>query len=530
VQEAQADYTDAMSEKDPRRQQMLLRQAAWQDKDPLAQAELCRRYSSGGPGLADPIEAYVWCSIASYNTALEGVSAQALQRQYEQVFGTGYAKRSAMYRRLRTAQRTEAHQRINYILSCRGASGLVALGELYHPFMAGNRGNVAQSGSGADYQEDLRLKRIWLQDAGFQYFNGYFNHYFENSKSNDSGFSATKLLGLKSKNTARNGFVPPFPPLGRSASYRGGSDGGDNGASRPNFTPNDIASAFEDGSELPRNAIEALTFYILAERAGHPFARELSDQLERELTASLGNPGDVQVIRKDAEVAADLWMPPFEVYANGAEGRDGRYSDECPVNGQRESALYRMSELDTRDEQHALKWLQFYKGDIDNQSGPGTRGAARDFQLANNWYGNGRLTDYQRSMLIRMAAVAGDTKSQETLGFMYACGIGVAPDEVRASHWYTEAYDQGSALAAYNLGLLYQAENATNSCLGPNKANTSLRKVKPDPNRAERYIRRAVAWGFESVDQAFRRRFDLPQLRFQGSDKSDDEDDEYTER
>ena len=56
---------------------------------------------------------------------------------------------------------------------------------------------------------------------------------------------------------------------------------------------------------------------------------------------------------------------------------------------------------------------------------------------------------------LRPRADQGDTDAQSCLGAMYARGIGVAKDEVKALKWYRKAAEKGFAKAQNNLGLSY---------------------------------------------------------------------------
>jgi TPR repeat protein len=53
------------------------------------------------------------------------------------------------------------------------------------------------------------------------------------------------------------------------------------------------------------------------------------------------------------------------------------------------------------------------------------------------------------------AADQGDIKAQYSLGFMYLKGLGIHKDEVKALKWYQKAADQGDMRAQHNLGAMY---------------------------------------------------------------------------
>jgi len=66
------------------------------------------------------------------------------------------------------------------------------------------------------------------------------------------------------------------------------------------------------------------------------------------------------------------------------------------------------------------------------------------------------LTARQLVHAIQMAAVNGDAGSQNTLGVMYAKGLGVPVNYPRAEYWFMKAADQRYAAALYHLGVLYK--------------------------------------------------------------------------
>jgi TPR repeat protein len=71
--------------------------------------------------------------------------------------------------------------------------------------------------------------------------------------------------------------------------------------------------------------------------------------------------------------------------------------------------------------------------------------------------------------LIQTAAQRGDASSQNTLGVMYAKGVGVPLNYVRAAYWFTKSGDQRFGAALYHLGVLYK--------VGPNGIRQDLSKA-----------------------------------------------------
>jgi TPR repeat protein len=70
---------------------------------------------------------------------------------------------------------------------------------------------------------------------------------------------------------------------------------------------------------------------------------------------------------------------------------------------------------------------------------------------------------------IQTAAQRGDAASQNALGVMYAHGIGVMRNYVRAEYWFRKAGDQRFGAALYHLGVLYK--------VGPDGIHQDLSKA-----------------------------------------------------
>jgi hypothetical protein len=70
---------------------------------------------------------------------------------------------------------------------------------------------------------------------------------------------------------------------------------------------------------------------------------------------------------------------------------------------------------------------------------------------------------------IQIASIRGDAASQNALGVMYAHGIGVLRNYVRAESWFKKAADQRFGAALYHLGVLYK--------VGPDGIHQDLSKA-----------------------------------------------------
>jgi TPR repeat protein len=132
---AAADYADgnyAMNHISLEAAVKVWRQAAWQNGDFLAQVKLGDIYANPSDSrYYDPVEAYVWYYLAGRNRMSR---ARAWDDEAADVIRTrrGHAmdKQQEILLELSTEQRTEAHDRITYILACHGADGFLDLGRI----------------------------------------------------------------------------------------------------------------------------------------------------------------------------------------------------------------------------------------------------------------------------------------------------------------------------------------------------------------------------------------------------------------
>ncbi len=414
------DFSDAMRVSSPARRIELLRRSAWPYQDFLAQVELGSHYASE----RDFIEAFVWYYVATTNLRFQGTSHPALEQVKKSIYNTAHPRRSELFKVLSKNDLHEAFNRITYVITCRGASGFVYMGE----------------------RHDERVR------------------------------SPIKH-GSKVKGRG-GGRFDPFIGLRKTSGAK-----------------------IDVRSGLPTSHVDALTYYILADRQGHPYAATLIANLKGYLlkVKQLTQP-TITAIMAEASRKADEWIPPFEVYA------DGQYSDLCPIDGRREHALLRVHEIKVGQIQKALKALGFYYGPIDHEFGPGMKDAISHFQDRHGHFATGHLTALQTVRVIQRAALQNHAPSQTTLGYMYACGIGVVADEVRARSWFERAYKQRYALAAFNLGVLLQSKNKPEKC-APKYA---YRKIAKDDNAADRYLHDAALWGFKPVADDLRYRLNHP--------------------
>lgn len=327
------------------------REAAWRG-DFLSETRLADIYSNASDTkYYDPVEAYVWYFLASRNR-IDLHDDSAASRFLRNSRRRARAHRGIILADLDSDQRTDARNRIVYILACRGAEGFIELGHIHD----------------TDYDHQ-----------GWEY-----------------GDSDHDYVGITSDSV---------------------------------MTPNDS---------------EALIYFHIAESMGDPLARMYLNDLEGRLRHS-------EIGRRlvlDAAHKFHSWTPAYEFYPPGDADSGIPYTDECPMTFDRARALALVDKaLPRPDLAHALYFLGWGHGDI--------RGVQR-FQLTIGAPATGRLSPEEEVRLIQIAAVRGDAGSQNALGVMYAKGIGVARNFVRAQYWFQKASDQRYGAAIYHLGVLYK--------------------------------------------------------------------------
>jgi TPR repeat protein len=233
-------------------------------------------------------------------------------------------------------------------------------------------------------------------------------------------------------------------------------------------------------SVIVPNDGEALTYFHIADNMGHPLAHEFLRGLDRNVRAA-GALG--ARIADDAAAKARYWTPPYEFYPPGDSASGVPYTDECYVGFDRQHAL---DLVDAMLPQHAVQQALWFLGwsalPVARWPGPGAPRDIGRYQLTIAHSPTGRLSPLEAVRLIQTAAIKGDASSQNSLGVMYAKGIGVVRNFVRAQYWFQKAADQRYGAALYHLGVLYKK--------GPDG-------IKPDLNRANDYFTSSALAGFK---------------------------------
>ncbi len=195
-------------------------------------------------------------------------------------------------------------------------------------------------------------------------------------------------------------------------------------------------------SVMQPNDADALTFFHIADSMGHPLGRPFLFALEGRMRGSwIGS----RIVDKQAK-AFHYWTPPYEFYPSGSSPGGVPLSDECLPHIERQRALALSAAIPPDAVRHALTFLG-WKGEK----------AVAEYQASLPDEASGRLTAQELVRAIQTAAFNGDAASQNTLGVMYAKGLGVVTNYVRAEYWFLKAADQRYPAALYHLAVLYKA-------------------------------------------------------------------------
>jgi TPR repeat protein len=456
----------------------LCRRTAWQENDFFAQVKLGDIYSAkreDDKGYYDPVEAFVWYFLAGRNSAIfDHVHVDAAaDAVVTRLVGADDDAR-AIYRNLLQDERIDVRNRVTYIESCRGGEGFILLGQLHDP-------SIAERHQGQTGPVTLAPQGRWRRPIGP---GGPARFTPGQSYPGGTGYPG--------------GPTPGYPGSGGSAAY--GYDLWSNKLCNKSdwlgwLTQGSSCSRYNMGESatgvFPSSVMEAMVFYQLADRAGHPIAKVYIDALK-------GRQGDTTTEPKSAsqdvlaKAKAQRWLAPFEFYAAETRYRGETpsglvHSDECSVNAKRAQALALGERLIPHPiRRDLLQFLGFFRGD-------GGREMARAISKYQDFLGDpqtGQFTPVQLTRLIQIGAVRGYARAQRFLGIMYVKGVGVVTDFVRAEKWLLAAAEQGDGEAMYALSELY-----TQGADG----------VEKSEDRANRFRQGAAQAGFQPVRAEFLR-------------------------
>ncbi len=457
----------------------LCRRAAWQENDFFAQVKLGDIYSAkreDDKGYYDPVEAYVWYFIAAHNSAIfDHFHLDAAADFVVSKLASAENEAEGIYRNLLQDERIDARNRIMYIAACRGGDGFILLGQLQDPYI--NQRHSASTGPLSGVVAD---PWVHVPRPGGVYSRKIDSY---STTSTGSGYpAATSSYG----GSYRTSFDFWVNKLCSNSDWFGWLM--PNSCSRYSSALEGSTSAFQTST------IEAMVFYLLAERAGHPVAKQYIDELKR---LTVGSGTDPKAAGNDlqakAKAKAQTWLAPFEFYAAETRYRGETpsglvHGDECPINLSRERALAKAHRLQPLggDMLRAIGFLR----------GPGAQDLVRAISKYQDMLGDpqtGTFTPMQLTRLIQIMAVRGNAKAQRVLGIMYVKGVGVPVNFVRAEKWLLLAAEQGDGEAMHSLAELY-----TQGADG----------VEKSEDRAVRYRQGAAVAGFEPTRSELARLLD----------------------
>jgi TPR repeat protein len=454
----------------------LCRRAAWQENDFFAQVKLGDIYSAkreDDKGYYDPVEAFVWYFLAGRNSAIfdhvhVDSAADAVVSRLVQADGDA----REIYRNLLQDERIDVRNRVTYIESCRGGEGFILLGQLHDP-------SIRERHEGSAGPISVAPQGRWRRPIG------------------PGGPARYQPPG------SGYGSGPGYPGTGSSTSFGADVWSGKLCSSSDWFgwlTQSSSCSRYNLSESaagvFPTNAIEAMVFYQLADRAGHPIAKAYIDALKGRTngSGSTTSGSDQKSAGSDvlAKAKAQRWLAPFEFYAAETRYRGETpsglvHSDECTVSAKRAQALALGERLIPQPiRRDLLQFLGFFRGD-------GGREMARAISKYQDFLGDpqtGALSAIQLTRLVQIGAVRGYARAQRVLGIMYVKGVGVVTDYVRAEKWLLAAAQQGDGEAMYALSELY-----TQGADG----------VEKSEDRATRFRQGSATAGFQPVRAEFLR-------------------------
>ncbi|MEQ1752949.1 MAG: tetratricopeptide repeat protein [Micropepsaceae bacterium] len=451
----------------------LCRRAAWQENDFFAQVKLGDIYAAkreDDKGYYDPVEAYVWYFMAAHNSAIfDHFHLDAAAEFVVSKLANAENDAEGIYKNLLQDERIDARNRIMYIAACRGGDGFILLGQLQDPYIVQRHSASTGPLSGVVADSWVHVRR-----PGGVY-----------SRKVDSynPYASTTPTGYPGSGSYKTSYDFWVNKLCTSSDWFGWLM--PNSCSRYSTAVEGSPTAFQTST------IESMVFYLLAERAGHPVAKQYIEALKGLTTGTGADPKAAgnELLAK-AKAKAQTWLAPFEFYAAETRYRGETpsglvHGDECPINLQRERALAKADRLSPigPDMLRAIGFLR----------GGGSQEVVRAISKYQDMLGDpqtGQFTPLQLTRLVQIMAVRGNVRAQRCLGIMYIKGVGVPVNFVRAEKWLLLAAEQGDGEAMYSLAELY-----TQGADG----------VEKSEDRAVRYRQGAAVAGFEPTRSEFLR-------------------------
>ncbi len=496
---------------------------------------------SKNPSFADPVEAYVWYFMAlrPFRDYRADDNSNAADTIYS-VRNNALNNAEHIYNSMTFEQRLDARARILYILSSRGAEGFLTLGRIHSsdvypappsqkPFILVCRQSFWARNSW-DYWFPRLIRWIvssvwspahdrmpywnWVRVEAVDWKHVYTDRACDgmpvppepqenvaqgwggngmgaaNQGWGGNGAIAGNQAGAGNGVVALNGDGAgrqmAGAAIGASPNVQIAGQGG-NGVALINAGGGNNGGGFGGGgyygmrsvsSVFVANDAEALTYFLIAQSLGHPLA---GAYVANERGAIRYNNGDPGRIIADAEKRARFWMAPYEYYP-GTTSTGDLHSDESLLSFEQRAALARFREIPLPAIVAALDFRGYRMNP--RLCGPlpvCLHNAVTQFQTALKWDPTGWLSPIQMVRLIQMTAVDGDAIAQDRLGIMYAKGIGVPQNFVKAEKWFIKSANQRYPDALFNLSVLYR--------VGPNG-------IDPDENKSNSYRQIAERAGY----------------------------------
>ncbi len=227
------------------------RVCAWREDEIFCQVELGHQYESGENFEKDNVEAYVWYYLALINPSRHGISLLTAYEAFEHK-ATGRESLLKLQKIITREEWNEVEDRLNYILSTRGAIGMVRLGEIYDE----------QRGTDDEIAGTVR------------------------SDLKKDSFTASSRVVYAIRREFRSGGAW-FGIFRGQIGGGGGSASGDGSSDRAGF--------------IRRNNLQAMKYYLLAARFKNP----AGILLEKNMRAQLGS----DVLDRAEELAEEWTLP-----------------------------------------------------------------------------------------------------------------------------------------------------------------------------------------------------------------------------
>ncbi|WP_158548430.1 SEL1-like repeat protein [Parvularcula marina] len=259
---------------------------------------------------------------------------------------------------------------------------------------------------------------------------------------------------------------------------------------------------YQTGNGMPKNNVEALTYYNLAS------SRALNANPNAVKAASFLKTIMTREEIEEADKKAREWQPPLHDAFQGPSPIAVDIENQTKVLQARRTALAiaeieaNFAEGNEHLVQGALAALGLYLDDIDGTRGPKTIAAIKRFQynlveddenLSEEQKRDsmtGVLTPPQKVKLIERAASVNHPQSQYIYGVMYAEGIGVPVNGEQSVRWLKKSASFGYPLAHFALGKYYRQ-----GIYGDDP-------IEPSRSEAAHHLGQAVALGYKPAEKA----------------------------